>query len=151
MKIMEPISLALMLIVASGSALAADCSTVIEGNDMMQFNKTSMTVPASCKDFTVKLSHTGKLPTAAMGHDWVLTKAVDMTAVDADGTAAGLANNYIKPGDTRVIAHTKVIGGGESDSVTFPVSKLKAGESYMFFCSFPGHAAVMKGPLTLTK
>ncbi|MEO8923380.1 MAG: azurin [Caldimonas sp.] len=150
MKILKPISMALMM-VTGGSALAASCSAEIEGNDAMQFNKTSMTVPASCKDFTVKLTHTGKLPKAAMGHDWVLTKAADMKAVDDDGVAAGLANNYMKIGDTRAIAHTKIIGGGESDSVTFPVSKLKAGESYMFFCSFPGHATVMKGTLALTK
>lgn len=150
MKILKPIALALMM-VAGGSALAANCDAEIEGNDAMQFNKTSMKVPASCKDFTVKLTHTGKLPKTAMGHDWVLTKAADMKAVEADGVAAGLANNYIKAGDTRVIAHTKILGGGESDSVTFSVSKLKAGESYTFFCSFPGHAALMKGTLTLTK
>ena len=110
-----------------------------------------MTVPASCKKFTVKLKHTGKLPKAAMGHNWVLTKAADMEKVEADGQAAGIDNNYIKSGDTRAIAHTKIIGGGESDSVTFPVSKLKSGESYTFFCSFPGHASVMKGTLALTK
>lgn len=150
MNILKPVSLALMM-VACGSALAANCSAEIEGNDAMQFNKTSMTVPTSCKDFTVKLTHTGKLPKAAMGHDWVLTKAADMGAVDSDGLTAGLANNYIKTGDTRVIAHTKIVGGGESDSVTFPVSKLKAGESYMFFCSFPGHWTTMKGTLVLTK
>jgi azurin len=62
---------------------------------------------------------------------------------------AGLDNNYIKPGDDRVIAHTKVVGGGESDSVTFDVAKLKAGQDYMFFCSYPGHAALMKGTLKL--
>lgn len=150
MKILKPILLASMMLVG-GSALAANCSAEIEGNDAMQFNKTSMTVPASCKDFTVKLTHTGKLPKAAMGHNWVLTKATDMEGVEADGQAAGLDNNYIKAGDTRAIAHTKIIGGGESDSVTFPVSKLKSGESYTFFCSFPGHAAVMKGTLALTK
>jgi azurin len=150
MKILKPVAMLLMMLVG-GSALAADCSAQIEGNDAMQFNKTSMTVPASCKDFTVRLTHTGKLPKAAMGHDWVLTKAADMNAVDADGTAAGLASNYVKTGDTRVIAHTKIVGGGESDSVTFAVSKLKAGDSYMFFCSFPGHATIMKGTLSLTK
>ncbi|MOA50824.1 Azurin precursor [compost metagenome] len=50
-----------------------------------------------------------------------------------------------------MIAHTKVVGGGESDSVTFEVAKLKAGEQYMFFCSFPGHAALMKGTLEMLK
>ena len=44
---------------------------------------------------------------------------------------------------------TKVIGGGESDSVTFDVSKLAAGQDYTYFCSFPGHFAMMKGTLKL--
>ena len=37
------------------------------------------------------------------------------------------------------------------DSVSFDVSKLKAGDSYAWFCSFPGHASIMKGTLTLSK
>jgi azurin len=46
-----------------------------------------------------------------------------------------------------VIAHTKVVGGGESTSVKFPVSKLTKGGDYTFFCSFPGHYGLMKGKL----
>ncbi|MNG34643.1 Azurin [compost metagenome] len=72
-----------------------------------------------------------------------------MQGVVTDGMAAGLDKNYVKDGDTRVIAHTKIIGSGEKDSVTFDVSKLKEGEQYMFFCSFPGHSAMMKGTLAL--
>ena len=128
---------------------AADCATTIEGNDAMQFNLKTIEVPSSCKDFTVTLKHTGKLAKNVMGHNWVLSSAADEAGINADGMSAGLDNNYIKPGDTRVIAHTKVVGAGESDATTFAVSKLKAGESYAFFCSFPGHAALMKGTLTV--
>lgn len=117
----------------------------------MQFNKASIAVPASCKQFTVKLKHAGKLPKTAMGHNWVLTKAADLQAAATDGMAAGATKQYVKDGDTRVIAHTKVIGGGEADSVTFATSGLKAGESYAYFCSFPGHSAIMKGTLTMAK
>ncbi|MEO7064048.1 MAG: azurin [Dokdonella sp.] len=130
---------------------AADCTTTVEGNDMMQYNVKSIEVPATCKNFTVTLKHTGKLAKNVMGHNWVLGLATDEPGIDADGIKAGLDNNYVKSGDTRVIAHTKVIGGGESDSTTFAVSKLKAGDQYMFFCSFPGHAAIMKGTLSLKK
>ena len=38
------------------------------------------------------------------------------------------------------------VGGGQTTSVTFPTSALKKGESYTFFCSFPGHSSIMKGP-----
>ena len=135
---------------ASGSALAAPaCSIDIEGNDAMQFNKTAIEVSKSCKKFTVNLKHVGKMPKASMGHNWVLSKTADMAGVATDGIAAGLANQHIKAGDSRVIAFTKVIGGGEKDSVTFDVSKLSASEAYSFFCSFPGHSGIMKGTLKL--
>jgi azurin len=68
-----------------------------------------------------------------------------MQAVLMDGSAAGLDNNYVKVSDARVVVNTKVIGGGESASVKFNLSKVKVSDSYMFFCSFPGHAGVMKG------
>ena len=135
----------------AGPVLAATCDIEIEGNDAMQFNKTAIAVPASCKQFTVKLKHVGKMPKAAMGHNWVLSKAADAQGVAADGIGAGLDKAYVKPGDARVIAHSKVIGGGETDAVSFDVSKLKAGDSYAWFCSFPGHASLMKGTLALVK
>ncbi|OSZ75473.1 azurin [Hydrogenophaga sp. IBVHS1] len=141
----------LLAALLAGPVLAATCDVEIESNDAMQFNKNSVAVPANCKQFTVKLKHVGKLPKAAMGHNWVLTKAADAQGVATDGIPAGLDKAYVKAGDTRVIAHTKVIGGGESDAVSVDVAKLKAGESYAWFCSFPGHSAIMKGTLTLAK
>lgn len=142
---------AAMLTAMTGSAFAAECAIDIEGNDAMQFNKNSIAVSQSCKQFKVTLKHSGKMPKAAMGHNWVLTKTADVQAAAADGIPAGLGSNYVKGSDARVIAHTKILGGGESDSVSFAVDKLKAGESYTFFCSFPGHSSIMKGTLQLTK
>ena len=147
--ITKNILLTLAALAVAGPVMAADCSTEIEGNDAMQFNKKVIEVSKSCKEFTVKLKHAGKMPKTAMGHNWVLSKAADINAIGTDGIPAGIAANYIKAGDTRVIAHTKVIGGGETDSVTFPISALKDGETYAFFCSFPGHWSVMKGDLKL--
>lgn len=141
----------LLTALLASPALAATCEVEIEGNDAMQFNKQSIAVPASCKQFTVKLKHAGKLPKTAMGHNWVLTKVADAQAVATDGIAAGADKAYVKAGDARVIAHTKLIGGGEADSVGFDVAKLKAGEAYAWFCSFPGHSSLMKGTLTLAK
>lgn len=139
------------LVVAAPSWAASSCSTTVEGNDAMRFNTASIEVPKTCKQFTVTLKHTGTLPKAAMGHNWVLTGAADQAGVLTDGSAAGLASNYVKPNDSRVIAHTKIIGGGESDATTFKVAALKPGQPYVFFCSFPGHAALMKGTLSLGK
>ena len=141
-------ALAASLLFASSSVFAA-CSVDIEGNDAMQFNLKTIDVDKTCKDFTVNLKHTGKMAKNVMGHNWVLTTTADMQGAATDGMSAGLDKDYLKAGDTRVIAHTKVIGGGESTSVTFPVSKLAAGTAYSYFCSFPGHWGVMKGTLTV--
>lgn len=143
-------AIALTTLVA-GPVLAAQCETQIDGTDQMKFSKASIEVPADCKQFTVKLVHTGKLPKAAMGHNWVLSKTSDVQGIAGDGIKAGLPNDYIKKGDSRVIAHTKMLGGGESDSVTFDTSKLAAGGDYTYFCSFPGHSSLMKGTLKLAK
>ena len=148
---LKPVAATLLAALISAPALAVPCDVDLEANDAMQFNKPAIAVPASCKKFTVKLRHVGKLPKTAMGHNRVLTKAADAQAVAADGIAAGPDKAYVKDGDTRVIAHTKVVGGGESDAVTFDVAKLKAGEGYAWFCSFPGHAGIMKGTLAVAK
>ncbi len=131
--------------------MAAECATTIEGSDAMQYNLKTITVPKTCKTFTVTLKHTGKLPKTAMGHNWVLAHSADEAGVVADGMKAGAASDYEKPADTRIIAHTKLIGGGQSDATTFNVAKLKAGETYAYFCTFPGHASLMKGTLSLGK
>ena len=143
------LALAALLSAAALPAMAAECETTIEGNDAMQFNVKEITVDKSCEKYTVHLKHVGKLPKASMGHNWVLTKDADFQATASEGVAAGAANNYVKANDARVIAHTDLIGGGESTSTKIDVSKLEAGQGYTFFCSFPGHWAIMKGSLKL--
>ncbi|HMM68484.1 MAG TPA: azurin [Dokdonella sp.] len=136
------------VLLAASPAFAA-CSIDIDGNDAMQFDTKNIEVPKSCTDFTVRLTHSGKLAKGVMGHNWVLTKTADMRGVANDGMSAGLDNDYIKAGDARVIAHSAVIGGGESTTVSFAVSQLAAGADYSFFCSFPGHWSLMKGRLKI--
>ena len=138
-----------LLTLASGQLLAAECKVTVDSTDQMSFNTKAIEIDKSCKTFTVELTHSGSLPKNVMGHNWVLSKTADMAGIATDGMAAGIDKNYLKEGDTRVIAHTKIIGAGEKDSVTFDVSKLTAGESYQFFCSFPGHNSMMKGAVVL--
>ena len=126
-------------------AHADPCQLEISGNDHMQYDKQTLTVPASCKEVTVTLHHVGKLPREAMGHNWVLVNGPDVDAVANAGMGAGLANDYVASADKRVLAHTKVIGGGQTSSVTFETSSLKAGGDYRYLCTFPGHHALMHG------
>ena len=142
-------SLALAGALVSAPAAAAECKATVESTDAMQFTTKALTVPAACKQFTVTLKHAGKLPKTVMGHNFVLGKTADINGINTDGMKAGVAQNFVKPGDARVIASSKVIGGGESTTITIPVGKLKAGESYTYICSFPGHASIMRGTLVL--
>lgn len=137
----------LSLVLAASGAFAADkvCKVDVSSTDQMTFDKKEISVAADCTSVEVTLKHVGKMPVQQMGHNWVLTKTADAQPVANDGLSAGLPNDHIKKGDTRVIAHTKLIGGGQTTSVTFPTSALKKGEAYTFFCSFPGHIALMKG------
>lgn len=132
-----------------GLAAAQSCEVTINSNDAMQFDVKEVVVDKSCDSYTVTLKHVGKLPVNAMGHNWVLTKTEDMDAVVRDGMKAGVDNDYLKPGDSRVIAATDLIGGGQETQVSFDPKLLQEGTDYMFFCSFPGHANLMKGTLKL--
>lgn len=139
------------LISAAFNAQADNCSLNVKVGDNMNFVPNALEISLSkCKTVTVNLTHDGKLPRNAMGHNWVLSTSADSQAVAQAGWAAGLDNQYLPPGDKRIIASTDIIGGGQSSSVTFDTSVLSAGGDYTFFCSFVGHYAVMKGKFTVS-
>lgn len=113
----------------------------LNSNDQMQFDKAEITVSAG-QTVVLTLNHTGKQPITAMGHNFVLlTQGTDM-ATFATAAMAAKDNNYIPTDEAGVIAHTKVLGGGESDTITFTAP---AKGTYDFLCSFPGHYSIMKG------
>jgi azurin len=141
--------LAIIPFAIAAHASADSCSVDIDSTDAMRFDKDEIVIDKSCKEFTINLTHSGKLAKNVMGHNVVITKEADVSATAADAIAAGLENHYVKPDDARVIAFTEIIGGGEKTSTSFKVDALKAGEKYTFFCSFPGHVTLMKGNVTL--
>ncbi|WP_196427786.1 azurin [Neisseria meningitidis] len=131
----------------AAAPVAGNCETTVEANDNMQFNTKDIQVSKACKEFTITLKHTGTQPKASMGHNLVIAKAEDMDGVFKDGVGAA-DTDYVKPDDARVVAHTKLIGGGEESSLTLDPAKLAGGE-YKFACTFPGHGALMNGKVTL--
>lgn len=146
-----PTVLGLALFAAAPLAMAQNCTINVKGDDAMKFDIKEATVSASCKAITINLEHTGKLPKTAMGHNVVLSRTQDMAGINRDAIKAGAANGYLPSNDARVLAATDMIGGGEKSSVTLPGSALTVGEDYSFFCSFPGHATLMKGKVNVVE
>ena len=109
-------------------------------NDQMQYDKTELRVKEGQK-VTLNLKHNGTMDKESMGHNFVLLKQGTDIAEFATKAMDAKNNDYIPEGDA-VIAHTKVIGGGESTSVTFDAPEKG---SYDFICSFPAHYALMQG------
>jgi azurin len=68
-------------------------------------------------------------------------------SVLANGIAAGDDKDWLDVDDPGIIAHTALIEGEDSPSVTFAAP---APGTYTFLCTFPEHyAAGMKGTLTI--
>jgi len=95
------IAIALLLL---ANAAHAQCEFEIEVGDALEYSTEAITVGADCEQVTVTLTHTGKLPPAAMGHNWVLAAPGDVQAIASAGMAAGLENDYLPAGDDRVLA-----------------------------------------------
>ena len=99
------------------------CTLSVEAGDSIAYSTNALSVPASCGEVTVTLTHTGNLPAAAMGHNWVLMPEDAVSNIATAGMSAGPGANYL-PDDDRIVAATKIVGGGESASVTFSLSNL---------------------------
>ena len=116
----------------------------LTGSDMMKYNLTEIKV-ASGRTVKLTLTHTGKMPLGAMGHNFVLLKAGTDVAAFANKAMTAKGSNYIPSSDkASVIANTTTLGGGESDTIEFAAP---APGTYDYICSFPGHSSLMKGKL----
>ncbi len=118
----------------------------ITGNDAMKFSLTEIRAKPG-EALTVTLRNIGTMPKLSMGHNWILLKtaaAVEPFIAEAPQAAT---TDYIPTGRAGdMIAHTKLLGPNESDSVTFRAPGKRG--RYPFLCSFPGHYQVgMKGEL----
>jgi len=139
--------LGLALLATTAAAQAGNCQLSIEANDLMQFNARALQIDPDCKDVQMTLKHVGKQPAHVIGHDWVLARSSDVAALSNAGIAAGLEHGFVPQSDRRVIASTRVVGGGEETTVTFSAALLVPGVDYTYFCSYPGHSTFMRGRL----
>jgi len=137
----------LVLLAMTVTAQAKTCKLEISGNDAMKFDKSVLKIKKACTKVKLTLTHSGKLPKTAMGHNWVLVKTSDFSGAMAAAMQAGVAKEYVPA--KNVIAATKLVGGDKKgpkkDTIEFSTKGLKKGGDYTYFCGFPGHASMMKG------
>lgn len=121
----------------------------IRGTDNMKFDVTLIEAEPG-ETLRITLVVESNLPSAAMGHNIaVVDQGVNMEEfVFASMTEN--ENEYIAPAfEDQVIANTKMIGGGETDTIEFTVPETPG--DYEYVCTFPGHYfGGMKGILRVT-
>jgi azurin len=112
----------------------------LTANDQIKYDKIELHVKAD-QPVTLTLKNAGTMPKESMGHNFILLK--EGTDLQAFAAEAINAPDHI-PNDPAIIAHTKLLGPGESDTIQFTVPK----GDYTYICSFPGHYLTMTGTLT---
>lgn len=116
----------------------------LEGHDNMTFDKTLFKIKAG-QDVKLTLKNVGKLPKESMAHNVViLALGTDEQAFGEAAVSAKATDHIPASMATDVVAHTKLLGPGESDTITFKVTEAGV---YDFICSFPGHFGTMKGKI----
>lgn len=131
---------------ADGAAPVGDTFTISAGDDM-RFSVEAFTVAAG-DSVTITLQNTGALPKETFGHNFVLLRAgADVAAFTS--AAAGARDTDFVPANRSadIVAHTRLLGPSESQTITF-AAPTEPG-TYTFVCTFPGHAAMMRGTMTV--
>ena len=114
----------------------------------MKFDVTSFDVTPG-QSVTVRLRNVGELPKEAMAHNWVLlTKEAYAPRFIEAGTSHAERDYIAFEQEFYVLAKTRMLGPGESGSVTFNAPR--APGTYDYVCTFPEHyAGGMKGVMTV--
>lgn len=133
----------------SGSAqteapAAASAAIEITGNDQMQFSTKAIEVKAGTEAVII-LKNIGTMSKEVMGHNLTILKTgTDLPAFATKAMTAKDTEFQPASESASIIAHTRLLGPGESDTLKVT---LAAGE-YPYLCTFPGHFAVMQGVIT---
>jgi azurin len=144
---MKKLILILTAVVTAPFALAQD-KVELTGNDQMQYNTKAFEVTTGQK-VTLSLKHIGQLPAIAMGHNIVILKPGTQLPAFAAKCAPAKDHGYIPQDEESkalIVAFTKMLGGGETDEITFTAP---APGAYPYICTFPGHFALMQGVMTV--
>jgi azurin len=119
----------------------------INADDKMKFDVTAFDATPGQK-ISLTLKNVGTTPKFSMGHNCVVLDRNVNVQNFLDAASTNAAHDYVPPDAKGVIAHTKLLGPGESDTVTFNAPYVPG--DYPFFCAFPGHYSQgTKGVMTV--
>ncbi|MBP7949145.1 MAG: hypothetical protein KA004_05770 [Verrucomicrobiales bacterium] len=119
----------------------------LTGNDALQYNVKEITATPGEK-LKIEMTNVGSMPKASMAHNFVLLQAMPDADVQALAMAASTKpTEYLPEDQSKIIAHTKMLGPGESETLTLTAPS--APGSYPYVCTFPGHFTLMRGNLVV--
>jgi azurin len=112
----------------------------IQADDKMRYDLTAFDAKPGQK-VSVTIKNIGITPKFSMGHNFVLLdRTINTGNVQAsflDKASMEASHDYVPPGAKEVLAHSKLLGPGESEVVTFNAPYIPG--DYLYLCSFPGH------------
>ena len=132
-------ALLLSLTSCSRAPEAPPKAVTVQADDKMRFDVTAFEVKPGQK-VSVTFKNVGTTPKFSMGHNFVvLDRSVNEQNVTKflDAASTEAAHDYVPPGAKEVLAHSKLLGPAETDTVTFNAPQIPG--DYLYLCSFPGH------------
>jgi azurin len=112
----------------------------IQADDKMRYDVTAFDASPGQK-VSVTIKNVGTTPKFSMGHNFVLLDRTINTAnvqsAFLDNASTEASHDYVPSAAKEVLAHSKLLGPGESDVVTFNAPYIPG--DYLYLCSFPGH------------
>jgi len=134
---------------SSASANPGDGRPIeISADDKMMFSLSEIRAKPGEK-LSVTLVNKGSMPKQTMAHNWVLLiQGTNLTDFN-NAAAMAVSTEYIPDKfKDAVVAHTRLLGPKERDTVTFTAPTTPG--RHLFICSFPGHLQVgMKGVMVV--
>ena len=113
---------------------------MVQADDKMRFDMTAFEARPGQR-IQITLKNIGTTPKFSMGHNLVvLDKQVTEQNIQAkflDPASQEASHDYVPQNDKNVLAHTKLLGPSETDTITFTAPQVPG--QYMYVCSFPGH------------
>ncbi len=129
---------------AKGAAVKLTLSTK---GDELYYDKATLTVKAGQ---SIELTFTnGASSTSGLTHNVTFVKPGTEEQVANAGIQAGPDKGWTPTDSPMVVATTKLVNPGESQTITFQAPDTPG--DYPYICTFPGHWVTMKGVLKVTK